>query len=174
MLTDVRDVFFQTDPFARVPDNQLWLFQEEGPHTLGSEPRNRRWVKVTFGRKILRQIAGNRIICSGVTIGSYVNILGYLQMMEPEVLARGPVYISDQGIHNALAYTGAFKHLNPVIVKNGDGPVLTVGAMKEAQFKWDVSGRLVDDKGIPYSIIHQFDRHPKLVARFQQLARDMA
>jgi|SRR5450756_2579974 len=170
MLTDVRDVFFQADPFERVPDNQLWMFQEEGPHTLGSEGRNRRWVEATFGKKVLRQIADNRIICAGITIGSYAQIAGYLQAMEPELLARTPVYIPDQAIHNALAYTGAFNHLNPVVVKNGDGPVLTVGMMKEEQYKWDNAGRLVDAAGVPYAVIHQFDRHPTLVSRLHDQA----
>jgi len=169
MLSDVRDVFFQADPFARIPDHQLWMFQEEGPHTLGSDRRNRRWVLATFGRKVLRQIEHQRILCAGITIGSYANIVGYLQAMEPELLTRSPVYIPDQGIHNAMAYTGVFKHLNPVVVKNGDGPVLTVGLMTEAQFKWDDAGRLVDAAGVPYAVIHQFDRHPKLAARLQRL-----
>ena len=170
MLTDVRDVCFQTDPFARIPDHQLWMFQEEGPHTLGSEGRNRRWVEATFGKKVLRQIAHNRILCAGITIGSFANILGYLEAMEPELLSRSPVYIPDQAIHNAMAYTGALQHLQPVIVKNGDGPVLTVGMMKDAQFQWDAAGQLVDAAGEPYAVIHQFDRHPKLLAAFQKLA----
>jgi hypothetical protein len=170
MLTDVRDVCFQTDPFARIPDNQLWMFQEEGPHTLGSEGRNRRWVEATFGKKVLRQIAHNHILCAGITIGSFKNILGYLEAMAPELLSRSPVYIPDQAIHNAMAYTGAFEHLHPVIVKNGDGPVLTVGMMKEAQFKWNAAGQLVNAAGEPYAVIHQFDRHPKLTAAFQKFA----
>jgi len=170
MLTDVRDVCFQADPFARIPADQLWMFQEQGPETLGSQPRNRRWVEATFGRKVLRQIAHQPIICSGVTIGGAANILGYLDAMEPELIKRTPIYIPDQGIHNAMAYTGAFDHLHPVIVKNGDGPVLTVGLMTEAQFQWNAAGQLVDAAGVPYAVIHQFDRHPKLVAAFQKLA----
>ena len=169
MLTDVRDVCFQTDPFPLIPDNQLWMFQEEGPHTLGTEWRNRRWVEATFGKKVLRQIADNRILCAGITIGSCANLVGYLEAMEPELLSRSPVYIPDQAIHNAMAYLGRFAHLNPVIVKNGDGPVVTVGMMKEAQFNWDEQGRLVDAKKNPYAVIHQFDRHPALAAKLQKL-----
>ena len=170
MLTDVRDVFFQSDPFARIPDNQLWMFQEEGPHTLGSEGRNRRWVEATFGKKVLRQIAHNHILCAGITIGGFKNILGYLEAMEPELLSRSPVYIPDQAIHNVMAYTGALQSLQPVIVKNGDGPVLTVGMMKDAQFNWNDAGQLVNAAAEPYAVIHQFDRHPKLMAAFQKLA----
>jgi hypothetical protein len=170
MLTDVRDVCFQTDPFPRIPDNQLWMFEEEGVDTIGSSERNRCWVQATFGKNILRQITDNRVINSGITIGSFANILGYLKAMEPELLARTPVYIPDQGIHNALAYLGAFQHLNPVIVKNGDGPVLTVGMMQDSQFSLDDSGRLVDSVGVPYSVIHQFDRHPRLIPGLKKLA----
>ena len=90
--------------------------------------------------------------------------------MEPELIKRTPIYIPDQGIHNAMAYTGAFDHLHPVIVKNGDGPVLTVGMMTEAQFQWNSAGQLVDAAGVPFAVIHQFDRHPKLVAALQKLA----
>ena len=168
MLTDVRDVFFQGDPFAQVPGDQLWMFEEEGPLTLGSDPRSRRWVAATFGRRVLRQIAENRIICAGITIGGYANVCGYLETIEPELLARSPVYIPDQGIHNAVARTGMLGHLNPVIVKNGDGPVLTVGLMKESQFQWDASGRLVNAAGIPYAVIHQFDRFPGMIPKLCQ------
>jgi hypothetical protein len=170
MLTDVRDVCFQADPFARIPSDQLWMFQEQGPATLGTEPRNRRWVEAAFGKKVLRQIAHQHILCAGITIGSFRNILGYLEVMEPELLSRTPVYIPDQGIHNALAYTGAFNHLNPVIVKNGDGPVLTVGMMNDAQMTLDGAGRLVDPAGNPYAVIHQYDRHPRLIPIMKKLA----
>jgi hypothetical protein len=146
------------------------MFQEQGPATLGTEPRNRRWVEATFGKKVLRQIAHQHILCAGITIGSFRNILGYLEVMEPELLSRTPVYIPDQGIHNALAYTGAFNHLNPVIVKNGDGPVLTVGMMNDAQMTLDGAGRLVDPAGNPYAVIHQYDRHPRLITIMKKLA----
>jgi hypothetical protein len=167
MLTDVRDVFFQADPFERIPSNQLWMFQEQGPATLGTEPRNGRWVKATFGGKVLRQIASQPILCAGITIGGFQNVLGYLETMETELLKRTPVHIPDQGIHNAMAYTGAFNHLNPVIVRNGDGPVLTVGMMNDSQMTLDGQGRLVDPSGIPYAVLHQYDRHPKLIPLLQ-------
>jgi hypothetical protein len=165
MLTDVRDVCFQGDPFARIPANQLWMFEEEGPHTLGTEPRNGKWVSATFGKKVLRQIAEHRIVCACITIGSFANVIGYLEAMEPELLARSPVYIPDQAVHNVLARTGAFARWHPVVVKNGDGPVLTVGMMKDEQFKFDREGRLVDPQGVPYAVIHQFDRHAALIPR---------
>lgn len=168
MLTDVRDVFFQSDPFAQVPDGELCMYEEEGPLTIGTEPQNRRWVQACFGQKILRQIAHHRVICSGVTIGSVANICGYLEAMEPPLLQRSLVYITDQAIHNFLARTGRLNHLNPKIIKNGDGIVLTAGVMNESQFQWDSSGRLVNAAGVPYAVIHQFDRHASLISRLPQ------
>ena len=170
MLTDVRDVCFQADPFAAVPADQLWMFQEEGPATLGTEKRNGQWIKATFGSRVLRQIAEHRILCAGITIGGYKNILGYLQTMEPHLLTRTPAYIPDQGIHNALAYTGAFNHLNPVIRKNGEGPVLTVGLMNQQTMILNAEGRLVDSQGKPYAVIHQYDRHEYLIPHLKKLA----
>lgn len=171
MLTDVRDVYFQADPFNRIPDNQLWMFQEHGPALLGKEKRNRKWIEATFGKRVLEQIAHQPVICAGITLGGFQNVLGYLGTMEPEVLRRTPVYIPDQGIHNALAYTGAFNHLNPVIVKNAEGPVLTVGMMKDAEIVLDQRGLVVDSSGNPYPVIHQYDRHPRLVAALKALAQ---
>lgn len=170
MLTDVRDVYFQANPFAEVPDGQLWMFQEEGPATLGTERRNGQWIKATFGAKVLKQIAANRILCAGITMGGYHNVLGYLKTMEPELLTRTPVYIPDQGIHNALAYTGAFNHLHPVIFKNGDGPVLTVGLMRPEQMVFNDAGQLVNPQGKPYAVLHQYDRHPHLLPCLNKLA----
>lgn len=171
MLTDVRDVFFQADPFEQITSNQLWMFLEHGTATLATQPRNRRWVEATFGRNVLRQIGHQPVICAGITMGGMKNVLGYLEAMEPELLARTPVYIPDQGIHNAMAHTGAFKHLNPLIVKNGDGPVLTVGMMEDSEMQLDSDNQLTGFRGKPYPVIHQYDRHPKLVSAFKnQLA----
>jgi hypothetical protein len=168
MLTDVRDVFFQADPFQQIDSDHLYLFREHGSDTLDTQARNRRWVLATFGRKVLRRIGKHPIVCAGITIGGFSKVLGYLETMEPELLRRTPVYIPDQGIHNAMAYTGAFDHLNPIIVENGDGPVLTVGMMKASEIRLDRGDRLVDSNGRPFAVIHQYDRHPLLVAAFRR------
>ena len=169
MLTDVRDVFFQADPFPRFSSEELCFFEEDSRFPIGSDPNTSRWVRATFGQRMLRKVSSKPIICSGVTLGGFENILSYLERMESELLTRAPLNIPDQGIHNVLAYIDAFGHLNLRIIRNGEGPVCTAGLMDPKDFQYDEQGRLVSPAGEPYPVVHQFDRHPNLVANFKKL-----
>lgn len=159
LLSDVRDVIFQDDPFKHKFTFELETFQEAEHLCINAEPFNQRWIANLYGQDMLRAIGEQTISCSGTTMGTRNGILRYLQAMTAE-LARHtrPLGSHDQGVHNYLLYNNG---LDPVeIYANGVGPVLTLGGEKE--LRRDSQGRLLNTDGCVAPVVHQYDRHPNL------------
>lgn len=162
-LTDLRDVCFQGDPFVNATPGRLRFFVEEPPHSIGACPNNSRWILEFFGQEALQKLAGEPIICSGTTLGDYASILAYL---EEFILtfrqARSIMRVgADQGIHNYLARTGLASAVT--LCANREAEVLTMGLMpRDEEFPRNARGQLVDRHGVPYAVLHQFDRHEAL------------
>jgi hypothetical protein len=175
-LTDLRDVSFQQSPFLRAEPGRLRFYVEEPPNTIGSCPNNSRWIREYFGEAALEALADKPIICSGTTLGDYSSILTYLdQFILTLRQARSLMRVGvDQGIHNYLAYTKLQSLVT--LCPNRDGEVLTMGLMpRDEVLARNASGRLVDRHGVPYAVLHQFDRHEALqqeiLSRYQPNSR---
>lgn len=156
MLTDLSDVYFQSDPFAFEIGTGVNCFLEDTRETLSSEPANRFWLVAAYGEQVLADLGSRTISCSGVTIGSYEAILAYLRIMVNSLVHLRYQWAGiDQAVHNYLIYEGLVPGVK--LVANGEGPVLTLGIVPSAE----VAAALPDgyDK-VP--ILHQYDRHPQL------------
>lgn len=167
VLSDVRDVIFQTDPSvlrgALSPSEDLGVSLEDESMTLGSCRFNSAMISGAYSTQILSLLANLPISCSGVTIGRYSGILRYLQQMTSELLVRDAM-VADQACHNYLLHTG---QLDPVrIFSNQEGPVFTMGHTKG--FSIDSLGKVrsLRKGGSAPVIVHQYDRHPTLAVRF--------
>lgn len=68
LLTDVRDVVFQRDPFAETLDG-LEVFLEDSSLTIGGEARNRKWVRTLYGDRGLAACGHEVVSCSGTIAG---------------------------------------------------------------------------------------------------------
>ena len=169
LLTDVRDVAFQADPFEGAPARCLWLFRENARQRLGREPFNRSWIETLYGARELEQIGANYITCSGTTLGSTDLIVSYLEQMTVEVIRLTPKYFGlglgggDQAIHNRLYRTGHFPEAE--LKNNYEGPVATLHYETPDEFRFDDAGRLLNFDGSPVALLHQYDRHPILVEK---------
>jgi hypothetical protein len=155
MVTDIRDVYFQDDPFAHNV-GELEVFLEDDSIRLGSEPFNRRWLLNLYGPKTARGLESEVASCSGTTLGTGRGMLRYLRAMVNEIeLHRRPLGSHDQGVHNFLLRTG---RLEPVkIGENGYSPVLTMGM--NWRLKLDSTGRVLNRDGRVPAVIHQYDRN---------------
>lgn len=162
LITDVRDVIFQRDPFDFPFQRGLYCFLEDRSQTIASEPHNAGWLVDAGGETTLRELGGNVISCSGVTVGDTASILGYLERMNVMLLRIRPQWGTDQGVHNYLIYTRALPNL--MLVKNETGPVLTLGLVTEPRL--DAAGRLVNRDGSIPNVVHQYDRHDVLNRRW--------
>jgi hypothetical protein len=173
MLTDVRDVLFQDDPFAFSLPQPLLFFLEGSGQRIGMERYNRNWVRQLYGRRGLRSLADQRIVCSGTTIGDARAILRYLELMCDE-LARLTGRICgrvsrDQGVHNGLIGRNCFPEA--ALLENGCGPVLTMGIEAFERFRTAPNGALLNDDGSRVAVVHQYDRHEGCA---EQLLRQLA
>ena len=80
-MTDVSDVVFQGDPFAKLPDGALLCFLEAAGRTIGQCPDNSRWIKQIYGLDQFEKMRNYEISCSGTTIGTHWEMIHYLDLI---------------------------------------------------------------------------------------------
>src|SRR5215469_8377833 len=84
-LVDVRDVFFQGNPFNSFPDHDLAVYLEE--EIIGNCPHNRKWIDAFYGPERVLQLSHCVISCAGTTAGYRAGVLPYLERMQAEIQA---------------------------------------------------------------------------------------
>jgi len=157
-LTDTRDVIFQADPFANIPDESLFVFAEDSSVAIGNCADNANWVKQGFGLRKLADIRDKRISCSGTTLGNYNGIMRYLAtMIEASSRAAAEslrIDGIDQGIHNVIIHDGTLKNFR--LIEN-QRHVATLGHVKPEQLSLSEDGRVINADGSISAVIHQYD-----------------
>jgi len=91
----------------------------------------------------------------------------YLKMMEAYIFqTHGKC--NDQPIHNILVWGNLLTGIDAVYVWDCfSGPLKTI----DTGYLQDEFGRIINDKGSPYCVIHQFkrDRNPDFVQKLQRM-----
>jgi hypothetical protein len=170
-MIDVRDSFFQSDPFAIIPQKESAFYVYKGVESIQISQCgwNGGWVRDCFGEQILRDIGHNNIICSGVSIGTMDSVYEYLKLMDDILMGKKKSTLSqqslfpqcerngvDQGIHNVLVHKGMIKNLK--IFSQRDSQVVNLQAKTAI-----VNGKLVlNANGDKVAVVHQYDRYPEL------------
>jgi hypothetical protein len=167
MLTDVRDVLFQADPFAFEWPDGLSVFLEDRSRTLGSCELNSRAMLQAFGRAALREMSGQPIVSTGVTIGATASIREHLARVTRilcELKDRRPI---DRAVYNYLAHQepGATLHR----FENTAGPVMTLGGVDPARLQFNDHGQIITPAGAIVNTLHQYDRQPELAQRLLKI-----
>jgi hypothetical protein len=164
MIADVRDVVFQSHPFAGMTDDKRHYFLECNSVEICNQAMNWRWVTALYGAKA-NVIARRPISCSGITLGPTDAMLQYLGTMAAEIhkvhwrIYRRIGHGYDQGIHNMLIHT------NPAlagVLEENNRHVATMQLDGQQAYKLDDEGRIrtAADRIIP--ICHQYDRFPEI------------
>jgi hypothetical protein len=128
LITDVRDVFFQHDPFGPgTPEITGLQVYEEHPST-----STEHWLVDWPVGECKGVHMKKPMLCSGTTIGTRDAMMTYLETMYDEMKrwisnpkCRFRTEGDDQSIHNWLFYNGDLK--DAVAVKHREGVVNTVG-----------------------------------------------
>jgi hypothetical protein len=115
--TDFRDVFFQADPFARLPTGfDLALSEEWAGYSLGKCQVNSEWLLGCFPHEFFNRVKKRPIICSGTILGTPA---GFVALSEAMLAAyrstqgkRG-CFARDQGHLIYVVYSGALEKLLP-------------------------------------------------------------
>ncbi|WP_036477620.1 hypothetical protein [Myxosarcina sp. GI1] len=157
MLTDVRDVLFQKDPFD-FSFNGLCFFLED--KTIVDCKINSQWLINAYGQETLNKISKNKISCSGTTIGTYSAIMNYLEKMIDQLVKVNDRSVGiDQGIHNYILHTNLIQNVS--VFENFYGPVLTIHNTDEKNIFLNTDDYLIDRNGCIINVLHQYDRLSK-------------
>jgi len=158
MLTDVRDVIFQRDPFDFDLGNELCVFLEDRRTKIRNCPFNAGWLSRGFSVQTLEDLGQHTISCSGVTIGSYDAVLRYLEaMIDHMIPLRSHEFGIDQGVHNFLFRKRLLKDVR--VYENGRAPVFTMGRVQDLPASFNDEGFLLNEDGTIPNVLHQYDRH---------------
>lgn len=175
ILSDVKDVVFQKNPFEELYDDKfLYFFEEDSSESIGNNTYSDMWIKSSLGNQVLEKIKGKPIICSGITIGSYANILIYLTKMinifnviktqKPEAYN---IIGLDQGIHIYIGYLENKNFINFQTKKNGD-IIATIGiTLHNNPNDIIVKDGVICLKDSHPPIVHQYNRNPELEKLFK-------
>jgi hypothetical protein len=172
MLSDVRDVIFQRDPFAETVSGLEFALEDDSIR-VGDEVFNTRWLRELYGDDFVATSRGRLVSCSGTTFGEREPMLTYLRLMVAEITGRRlPMGSRDQGAHNAVISRADLPDVR--LVPNGRGRVLTLGGVKMPRI--GAGGCLMNDDGSTPAVVHQWDRHPAFLDPFRlvECARELA
>lgn len=159
LLTDVRDVYFQRDPFDFEQGEGLYCALEGKTKTIRECRFNGTWMEFIYGKEVLDQIGGEIISCAGTTWGTMPAILDYLERMLAEIEKLPDAHKAiDQAIHNYLIWK---KQLPDVkFLNNDDGVILTLSYEHNYTIGADDLVRAANGRVV--NVLHQFDRMPDL------------
>jgi hypothetical protein len=154
-LTDIRDVFFQDDPFKHHMDTDLEFFLE--PILIKDSEFAMRHMVDQRGKEFSDSIGDNYVACCGTTMGTRAGITEYLKEMIKELerlsIEKGQLF-EDQATHNFLIYTN--KVSNYRLYHTCHGPVATLHYKRKGVFNED--GDIINEDGSLTPIVHQWDR----------------
>ncbi len=167
---DSRDIYFQSNPFNFSYQGLLNFFSEDAK--IGDCNVNSKWMKNTLGLKLFNELKEKFIICCGTVIGNTDAITDYAKQMN-SMLKKYPYrwykkrikYLltfrrdkegrgSDQPYAAYLIHKNCLKNIK--VYSNTSGPIATIHHLNKLNF--DNKNQLLNDKGEPYVIVHQYDK----------------
>lgn len=166
LLTDVRDVVFQGDPFAPEPA-ALEVFAEcETP--LHGHDFNMKHLRAIAGEHLAEAMGQRACICVGTVMGEREALIRFCRLIlllgaipRSEV---GGAFGADQATANLAVHLGLIE----AEVLANFGRVATLGLIAPSDLHFD--GALIrNPDGSASPIVHQHDRHPALLQAMQGL-----
>ena len=158
ILTDIRDVIFQNNPFKEFQKKAIYFFLEgeEGlPITFRTSKQNHIWSVEANGEEFTESILDKSVSCAGVTAGDIGEIINYLEYMRISLSGRDELkWGIDQGIHNGYIY---LKGKSNIVLSGNESPIVcTLGVCEK--FKLNDTIEFVTKTNKVYSVVHQYDR----------------
>lgn len=185
MTSDISDVVFQTNPFDAAMSK---VFQPHGGSVSSHVHRmpfiaaaleetfiqpqgvNGYWVKKCFGAGTLAQMVGQRVSCSGTTVGDIHSMKAYIKEMDAQM--RSSVFCApqgmDQGVHNVILRLNPYFKTRTTFCPNDEGPFLTVDSLRVLHFN-ETNGDVLNGRGEVYSTLHQINRCKDFVTKFRSI-----
>ncbi len=154
MLSDLRDVVFQSDPFAAPLPADIVFAQERCP--VGAATANYGWMLDSYGKAVTDNMRDCFVSCAGTTFGTTSGIMRYLVAMTRELRDRPPPLVGgvDQAVHN---YIVRMRPLRNAWLDTTDSLVTTMHFVADASVQTTTRGVLIDGRLVP--VLHQWDRN---------------
>ena len=177
LITDVRDVIFQANPFNEETRKGLHFFYEDESILIGPDSFGNSCMDYNYGPEIVNELWDERVICSGTTMGDQTSILRYLytlisqrnlaKMMEVVPMIGSYMFENppvDQAMHQYIYYK---KLVDATMHENGD-IVSTIAQTPEEKIFVDENTFIHLDEYVS-PIVHQWDRHRNLTDLIVQM-----
>lgn len=169
LLTDVRDVVFQADPFEKVEPGRVHLFQENEAVTHAKDGASRSWIEALVGVRRAEAILPRPLVCAGAIIGDHAPVRRLMDDLCAFMIRRSHrtagLFGPDQAALNWLYWNGLLRDV--VLRPSFEGAISHLNLEDPASFRFDAAGRLLNRDGSPVPLLHQFDRHPVVAQRFE-------
>lgn len=165
VITDVRDVIFQGDPFAGATET-LQFFVEAEDRALADHAFNQKHLQALFGDGLARDLGRRACVCVGVVAGPADAVVRFcravLLLCAIPRSSVGGAFGADQAACNVIA------HLNLVggEIRPNYGRVATIGLTAPDRLRLE-DGLILNPDGGASAIVHQYDRIPRLEADVQ-------
>ena len=167
VTTDVKDVYFQTDPFKFLVDRKLVIASEGLKYK--DEPWGNENLYQAYGPYVYDQFKENEIF----NVGTFGGQSEYVKDMVFHIFTNAinrPIPICDQAVFNVLINTQPFKDIASKTIQWAAELGTIMDPSKIDGFRtnllfaepvWE-NGLLKDVNGHVFPIVHQYDRVPDL------------
>jgi hypothetical protein len=166
LLTDLRDVVFQSNPFDRpLPADIVYTHER---CLIGDNPIARPRIAQTYGDDAARNLRDFPLSCCGTTFGTVHGIVRYLLAMTQSLFTL-PVPLAfhvDQAIHNHVVHSRA---LRGAWLNASDDIVASMEHMPDESVAVGTDEVLIDGNRVP--VLHQWQKHPRLAAHVRSSPR---
>ena len=167
VTTDVKDVYFQTNPFELLTGENLVIASEGLKYK--DEPWGNENLFQAYGQYVYEQFKDNEIF----NVGTFGGKSEYVKDMVFHIFTNGinrPIPIVDQAVFNVLINTQPFKDIVSRTIQWAAELGTIMDPSKIEQFRPNLlfaepvfeDGLLKDVNGHVFPIVHQYDRVPFL------------
>jgi hypothetical protein len=160
-LTDVRDVVFQASPFE-TPVSRLEVFVESETVAMADHAFQIKHLRALVGGPLAQGLEDRRCICAGTIAGPASDVLRLCRLILwlgaiPRSAIGGGFGVDQASLAVAVRYG-----LIDAQVEDNYRRVATLGrALDGIRVE---NGRIVNADGTVSPVVHQYDRHPELMA----------
>jgi hypothetical protein len=163
LITDVKDVVFQKDPFGFGIEQKIYVAVENPEIRISGNPWTAKWILKGYDEATLSSLNDKEVICAGTTLAPTPLMMGYLKRLITEFFRVKNAYkCADQAMHNVIIHTEQVQPFHRCY--NFHGPMLTLDT--QADYLLNGAKELVNKDGSVVPIVHQYDRHPELLDAF--------
>ena len=159
MAVDIKDIFFQKDPFKYYNNKKSFLGIAIEDGTL-SKGINRDWIIGAYGKDLHKTIQHNNIICVGTIWGTVDKFIEFSKEMWKRLDSKWSLKhnVIEQAVANFIIYHDKMFNDCLVLSKNEDGPIMTIATTKRKEIFFDLNGNIINKKGEVVAIVHQYNR----------------